>query len=86
MLYLFTLIRHRQNMLSNYSLKILSKNDVERFCLKMLSNQVCLKMLSNSASTKFDRKLCRNVSNYVEYCRNMSNNVVKKMMSNNDVE
>ena len=44
----------------------LSKNGVERLCLKMLSNQVCLKMLSNSASTKFDIKFCINVSNYVE--------------------
>ena len=74
-------------MLSNYRLKILPKNVVERLCLKMLSNKVCLKMMSNSASTKFDRKSCRNVSNYVEYCRNMSNNDVKKccriMMSNN---
>ena len=56
----------------------LSKNVVERLCLKMLSNKVCLKILSNSDLAKFDRKLCRNVSNYVEYCRNMSNNVVKK--------
>lgn len=56
----------------------LSKNVVERLCLKMMSNQVCLKMLSNPASTKFDRKYNGNVSKYVEYCRNMSNNVVKK--------
>ena len=65
-------------MLSNRCLKILSKNDVERLCLKMLSNQVCLKMLSNSDLAKFDRKLCRNMSNYVEYCKIMSNNDVKK--------
>ena len=47
----------------------LSKNVVERLCLKMLSNKVCLKMLSNSASINFDRKFCRIVSNNVECCR-----------------